>query len=102
MTSLKEKFFQVDKTLDREEQYSRRNYLLVHGVEEKSNEDTEQEFINIVKNDLEEEITIHDIDRTHRLGKRKLENNVPRPIIVKFTRYNVCNTIRSQRKNCEH
>ena len=36
-----------------------------------------------------EEITIHDIDRTHRLGKRKLNNNVPRPITVKFTRYNV-------------
>ena len=85
MTSLKEKFFQVDKTLDRQEQYSRRNCLLVHGVEENNNEDTDQEIINIVKNDLGEEITIHDIDRTHRLGKRKLDNNVPRPIIVKFT-----------------
>ena len=67
LTSLKEKFFQVDKTLDRQEQYSRRNCLLVHGVEEKNNEDTDQEIINIVKNDLGEETTIHDIDRTHRL-----------------------------------
>ena len=93
LTSLKEKFFQVDKTLDRQEQYSRRNCLLVHGLEEKNNEDTDQEIINITKNDLAEEITIHDIDRTHRLGKRKLDNNVPRPIIVKFTRYNVRNRI---------
>ena len=61
LTSLKEKFFQVDKTLDRQEQYSRRNCLLVHGVEEKNNEDTDQEIINIVKNDLGEEITIHEI-----------------------------------------
>ena len=61
LTSLKEKFFQFDKTLDRQEQYSRRNCLLVHGVEEKNNEDTDQEIINIVKNDLGEEITIHDI-----------------------------------------
>ena len=90
MTSLKEKIFQVDKTLDRQKQYSRRNCLLVHGVEEKNNEDTDQEIINIVKNDLGEEITIHDIDRTHRLGKRKLDNNVPRPIIVKLTRNSVC------------
>ena len=59
--SLKETFFQVDKTLDHQEQYSRRNCLLVHGVEEKNNEDTDQEIINIVKNDLGEEITIHDI-----------------------------------------
>ena len=36
-----------------------------------------------------EEITIHDVYRTHRLGKHKLENNVPKPIIVKFARYNV-------------
>ena len=69
LTSLKEKFFQVGKTLDRQEQYSRRNCLLVYGLEEKNNEDTDQEIINIVKNDLAEEITIHDIDRTHRLGK---------------------------------
>ena len=61
LTSLKETFFQVDKTLDRQEQYSRRNCLLVHGVEEKNNEDTDQEIINIVKNDLGEEITIHEI-----------------------------------------
>ena len=89
LTSLKEKFFQVDKTLDRQEQYSRRNCLLVHGLEEKNNEDTDQEIINIVKNDLAEEITIHDIDRTHRIGKRKPDNNVRQPIIFKFTRYKI-------------
>ena len=98
MTALKEKFCYVGKTLDRQEQYSRRNCLLVHGVEEKNNEDTDQEIINIVKNDLGEEITIHDIDRTHRLGKRKLDNNVSRPIIVKFTRYNVRNRIFKTKK----
>ena len=70
----------------------------MHGLEEKNNEDTDQEIINIIKNDLAEEITIHDIDRTHCLGKRKLDNNVPRPIIVKFTRYNVCNRIYKTKK----
>ena len=49
LTSLKEKFFQVDKTLDCQEQYSRRNCLLVHGLQEKNNEDTDQEIINIIK-----------------------------------------------------
>ena len=63
--------------LDCQKQYSRRDFLLVHGVEKKNNEDIDQEIINIVKNDLGEEITIHDIDRTHLLGKRKLDNNVP-------------------------
>ena len=99
MASIKEKFFQVDKTLDRREQYSRRNFLLVHGVEEQNNEDMDQENINIVKNGLGEEITVHDIDRTHRLGKRKLDNNIPRPIIIKFTRYNVRNRILKLKRN---
>ena len=89
MAPLKETLFQVDKTLIHQEQYSGRNCFLVYGVEEKNNEDTDQEIINIVKNDLGEEISIHDTDMTHRLGKRKLDNNVPRPTIVKLTRYNV-------------
>ena len=99
LASIKEKFFQVDKTLDCREQYSRRNFLLAHGVEEQNNEDMDQENINIVKNGLGEEITVHDIDRTHRLGKRKLDNNIPRPIIIKFTRYNVRNRILKLKRN---
>ena len=47
---------------------------------------------------MAEEITIHGIDRTHRLGKRKLDNNVPRPIIIKFTRYNIRNRIFKTKK----
>ena len=59
---------------------------------------TDREIINIVKNDLGEEITIHDIDRAHRLGKRKIDNNVLPPIIVKFTRYNFHNRIFKTKK----
>ena len=92
-------FFQVDKALDRKEQYSRRNCLLVHRVEKKNNKDMDQEIINIARNDLGEEITIHDIDRAHHLGRRKLDNNVPRPIIVKCTRYNVRNRNFKTKKN---
>ena len=58
----------------------------------------DQEIISIVKNDLGEEITIHDIDRTHHLGEQKLDNNVPRPIVVKFTRHNVRNRIFKTKK----
>ena len=81
LASLKENFIQVGKILDRQEQYSRRNCLLVHEVDEKNNKDMDQIIINIVKNDLGEETTNHDFDRTHHKGKRKL-NNIPQPIIV--------------------
>ena len=36
-----------------------------------------------------EEITHIDIDRSHRLGNRKLDKSKPRPIIIKFSRYNL-------------
>ena len=35
------------------------------------------------------EITHLDIDRSHRLGNRKLDKSKPRPIIIKFSRHNV-------------
>ena len=67
-------------------------------MDEKNNEGTNQTIINIVKNDLGEEISNYDIDRKHRLGKRKLDNNVPRPIIVEFARRNVRNRIFKAKK----
>ena len=67
-------------------------------MDEKNNEGTNQTIINIVKNDLGEEITNYDIDRKHCLGKRKLDNNVPRPIIVEFARRNAHNRIFKAKK----
>ena len=49
LASLRKRFFQVDKTLDCQEQYSRRNCVLSYGVDEKNNDDTDQEIINIIK-----------------------------------------------------
>ena len=64
MTYLKEKYIEVDKTLDRQEHYSRINRLLVQAVERKNREDTDKAITNIIKNDLGDEITTHEIDRT--------------------------------------
>ena len=58
-----------NKTLDRQEQHSRRNCLLMHGVDGKNDEYTNQAIINIIKNYMGEEITIYDIHKTHLLGK---------------------------------
>ena len=37
---------------------------------------------------MEEELTEVDIERTHRVGKRKQSIKTPRPVIIKFVRYN--------------
>ena len=104
MAASKEKFIEVDKTLDRQDQYSRRNCLLVHGPDENNNKDTDQPDINIIKIDLGEEITINDINKRNRLGKRKLDNNVPRPIINKFVSetFVIGFSNLNKRKNREH
>ena len=103
LVSLKEKFIEVDKTLDRQEQYSKRNGLLVHEVDGKNNEDTDQAIIDIIKNNIVGKIIIYNIDKTHRLGKRELDNKVPQPIIVKCAKYKVRSSVfKTRKKTCEY
>lgn len=78
---------QLEEKADRQEQYSRRNCLLIHGVKEQKDEDTNDVVLQILKDELKEEVHIQDLDRTHRIGKESTER--ARPIIVKFARYNV-------------
>ena len=54
---------------------------------EKKYENTDNVVIKFIQDDLQEEINIEDLDRTHRIGK--VNNGKSRPIIVKFARYNV-------------
>ena len=89
INSLNVRLDKADRALDRQEQYSRRNCLLIHGIDEENQENTDEVVINVLKKEMDEEITHLDIDRSHRLGNRKLDKSKPRPIIIKFSRYNV-------------
>ena len=53
----------MDSVIDRQEQYSRRNCLLLHGIEEESNENTDQCVIEVLCESMGETISIQDIDR---------------------------------------
>ena len=72
--------------IDALEQYGRRNCLLIHGIPETKDEDTDSIFTDTIKTHLDVSVKQRDLDRTHRLGERK-EGKV-RPIIGKFARYN--------------
>ena len=65
----------------------RRNCLLIHGVEDNSNEDTDKLVLNIVNNDLEIDLTEVAIDHTHHIGDPKKKKKKVRPTIVIFVRY---------------
>ena len=89
INSLNVSLDKADRALDRQEQYSRRNCLLIHGIDEENQENTDEVVINALKQEMDEEITHLDIDRSHCLGNQKLEKSKPQPIIIKFSRYNV-------------
>ena len=74
----------MDAVVDRQEQYSRRNCLLVHGIVEETVQDRDEKIINTLQQSMDETIKPEDIDRSHRLDKPKSSKNAkPRPIIVK-------------------
>ena len=73
--------------VDLPEQYSRRNCLLVHGIAETIDENTDDLVLQTINEKLDVEITKNEIDRSHRIGRKK-NGQRPRPIIVKLTRYN--------------
>ena len=87
MTYLRGKVNDVTAETDRQEQYSRRNCLLIHGLPEIKNEDTDLLAMEVIETKMDIKITDNDIDRTHRIGKPK-NNGKPRPVIIKFVRYN--------------
>ena len=89
----------LEKSVDQQRQYSRRKCLLIHGVEENSNEDTDKLVLNIINNDLEIDLTEVAIDCTHRTGDPKKKRKTGRPIIAKFLRYYDRKEVLSIKKN---
>ena len=84
---LKERIDLLEKKSDDSEQYSRKNCLLVHGVEEQEQENTDNIVLNVIKEHLDIELLVKDFDRSHRFGKSNSKSK-RRPIIVKFISYN--------------
>ena len=89
----------LEKEIDKHEQYSRRNYLLVHGIVETGDEVMDDLVIETISTNMNIEISPADLDRTQRVGKKKPGQNKPRPIIVKLSRDNVRKKAFSNKKN---
>ena len=86
----------LEKELDKHEQYSRRNSVLVHGIAE-----TDDLVIEAISTKRNIEISPADLYRTHRIGKKMPGQNKPRPIIVKLSRYKVRKKVFFQQKKSE-
>ena len=96
--SLSTKIEKLEKLQDQQEQYSRRNSLLVHSIAEEKGEITDEVIINTLNEKLDLQITLRDIDRMHQIGEPKITRGKTRTIIVKFVQYNDRNRVFGNKK----
>ena len=83
---LSEKLVKLEESIDAQQQYPRRNCLLLHGIEETKGEDTDDLVLEVLNDDMGLNISKTALDRSHRIGNPKTKKK-SRPIIVKFGRY---------------
>ena len=87
LSSLKNEHELLKSVVENQEQYTRRNCLLVHGIPEEQRESTDSIVLNAINEHLEEGLTEVEIECTHRLRKPEQNKKRRRPIILKFVRY---------------
>lgn len=88
LSELKELISDTVDRLEDMECYSRKNCLLIHGVEERQEECVQKIVLDFIKQNLNiGDIRIDHIDNCHRLGPRKQSARNPRAIIVKLCSY---------------
>ena len=97
---------QIYRDLDRQEQYSSRECLVIHGLPEKKTpderraENTDALCIEEIGSRLNVALSPDDINRSHRLGVYRFgsNNTKPRPIILKLVSHNKKNEIYRKKK----
>ena len=91
MVNMNEKIEKLERIVDRQEQYSRRNCLLLHGIAEGERENTDELVSETLNEKMYIDLTPSDLDGTHRIGQKKASSKKPRAVITKFVRYNTRN-----------
>ena len=88
MSDLNSSVKNLENQLDCQEQYSHRNCILIYGITETQDKNTDDISLYTINGHLELELTEKELDQIHRIGNPKSGNKRPRPIIVKFACYN--------------
>ena len=84
---LKSDIVTMKQSIDSNEQKSRNICLLLHGIPESDNDNTDDLVVKVINDDVGVHITIDDIERTHRIDPTKsisTRRTKPRAIIVRF------------------
>lgn len=78
----------MENRVYRQEKYSRRTCLLLHGIEEINYEKIDHIALEAINEKLEMSINESDINKGHRICRKNQNNTKPRAVIIKFARYN--------------
>lgn len=97
ISDLKQQLAVMETKTDDLEQYSRRNSVRVDGIPENQNEDPMEVALELINSHMKiENISIGDIDRVHRVGRREMNNHSsskPRAVLIKFATYRARNLV---------
>ena len=88
MVNMNEKIEKLEMIVDRQEQYSRCNCLLLHGIAQGERENTEELVLETLNGKMHIDLTTSDLDRTDRIGQKKASSKKPRAVFIKFVSYN--------------
>ena len=69
VSKMNERIEELENKIDLQEQYSRRNCILIHGIAENKEENTDHQAIDFINDSLDIKIDKTDIDRSHRTGR---------------------------------
>ena len=72
-SEMAQRFDKLESSVDQQEQYSRRNCLLVHGIAETNDENTDDLALKTINEKLDVDITENEIDWSHRIGRKRMD-----------------------------
>jgi len=89
--------------LDRQEKYIRRENILIYEVEEnKEDNDGGEKVLFKIADELEIDLKDNEIQRVHRLGQKRRNNENSRPIIARFVSYKKRNEFLTNKRELKH
>ena len=63
----------LQKKLERQELYFRKNCILIHGFKEEKSQSTDDRVLKLFREKMNEDVLLVDLDRTHRNGKKETQ-----------------------------
>ena len=88
MVNKNEKIKKLERIVDRQKQYLRRNCLLLHDIAETEHENIDDSVLETLNEKFHVELTLSDVDRTQHIGQKKASSNIARAVIIRFVIYN--------------